>query len=69
MMRAAGYDLVKWKNARKCGQVFYKIASLSNPPLHFVVGKDAIGATRQKLAGLLEVVEKYESWSAGLEEQ
>ncbi|KAI0687012.1 NAD(P)-binding protein [Earliella scabrosa] len=69
MMRAAGYDLVEWKNARKCGEVFYKIASLSNPPLHFVVGKDAIGATRQKLAGLLEVVEKYESWSAGLEEQ
>lgn len=61
-------DFVTWKSTRRSAEVFYKVASLPNPPLHLVVGKDAIALTRQKIASLSEVVDMYESWSEGLEE-
>ncbi|RPD56666.1 NAD-P-binding protein [Lentinus tigrinus ALCF2SS1-7] len=61
-------DFVTWKNTRRSAAVFYKAASLPNPPLHLVVGKDAIASTRQKIASLSELVDLYESWSEGLED-
>ncbi|RPD56680.1 NAD-P-binding protein [Lentinus tigrinus ALCF2SS1-7] len=61
-------DVVTWKDTRRSAEVFYKAASLSDPPLHLLVGKDAIEATRRKIASLAEEVDKYEVWSEGLEE-
>ncbi|RDX48781.1 NAD-P-binding protein [Lentinus brumalis] len=61
-------DLVTWKSARRSAELFYKTTSLPEPPLHLVVGKDAIEATRKKIASLSELVDTYENWSEGLEE-
>ena len=57
-----------WKDAKRSAQLFYKLVSVPNPPLHFVVGKDAIEATKQKIAGLAAEIDMYETWSEGLEE-
>ncbi|TFK83920.1 NAD-P-binding protein [Polyporus arcularius HHB13444] len=59
---------IPWKNTRRCVEVIYKVAALQDPPLHFVLGKDAIGATRAKIADLSGSMDKYEAWSEGLEE-
>ena len=68
-VRRAGLDnAVVWKDAKRSAEVFYKVASLHNPPLHLVVGKDAIEATRKKIAALIADLEAYEAWSEGLEE-
>ena len=48
-------------------EVVYKLAALEDPPLHFPLGKDAVGAVRAKTSALLSDAEKYESWSEGLE--
>ena len=69
LARATPYAGIAWKNVRKSVEVFYKVASLPDPPLHFVVGKDAIEAIRTKLNQLQKVVETYEAWSEGLEER
>ncbi len=61
-------DLVTWKSARRSAELFYMTTSLPEPPLHLVVGKDAIEATRKKIASLSELVDTYENWSEGLEE-
>ncbi|KAI1789973.1 hypothetical protein LXA43DRAFT_538159 [Ganoderma leucocontextum] len=47
--RSVGWDDgATWKDAKQSAEAFYKIAeSIPNPPLHFVVGKDAIEATRK----------------------
>ncbi|KAI1789972.1 NAD-P-binding protein [Ganoderma leucocontextum] len=68
-IRRVGLDkLVTWKDARRSAEVFYKIACVPNPPLHFVVGKDAIEGTRKKIAALVADIDTYEAWSEGLEE-
>ncbi|RPD71616.1 NAD-P-binding protein [Lentinus tigrinus ALCF2SS1-7] len=54
-------------DSRKAAEVFYKLAGLPDPPLHFVVGGDAIQMARDKLAELQASVDMYESWSAGLD--
>ena len=61
-------DFVVWKDTRRSVEVFYKVASLPSPPLHLLVGKDAIEATRKKIAILSEEINEYEAWSEGLEE-
>ncbi len=61
-------DFVTWKNTRRSVEVFYKAASIPDPPLHLLVGKDAVDAARKKIASLTESVVKYEAWSEGLEE-
>ncbi|KAI0775613.1 NAD-P-binding protein [Trametes elegans] len=54
-------------DTRKAVEVFYKVAAIPEPPLHFVVGKDAIVAVRKKLAELQESLDQYESWSEDLD--
>ncbi|RDX48767.1 NAD-P-binding protein [Lentinus brumalis] len=61
-------DFVTWKDTRRSVEVFYKAASIPDPPLHLLVGKDAVDAARKKIASLTESVVKYEAWSEGLEE-
>ena len=61
-------DFVVWKDTRRSVEAFYKVASLPSPPLHLLVGKDAIEATRKKIAILSEEINEYEAWSEGLEE-
>lgn len=69
-MRSVGLDraFTTWKDARRSAEAFYKIAGLPNPPLHFVVGKDAIEGTRKKIAALVADIDTYEALSEGLEE-
>ncbi|TFK83917.1 NAD-P-binding protein [Polyporus arcularius HHB13444] len=56
-------------DSKKVVQVFEKIASLPDPPLHFVVGLDAIELARKKLADLKASIDLYESWSEGLDRE
>ena len=68
-MRTGGLETgIAWKDAKRSAEVFYKIACVPNPPLHFVVGKDAIEAARQKIAALAAEIDTYEGLSEGLEE-
>lgn len=46
---------------------FYELAHLANPPLRFLLGKDAIAASREQLKRVEGDTDKYESWSEGLE--
>ena len=68
-MRTGGLEKgIAWKDARRSAEAFYKIACVPNPPLHFVVGKDAIEATRKKIAALAAEIDAYDGLSEGLEE-
>ncbi|TFK87797.1 NAD-P-binding protein [Polyporus arcularius HHB13444] len=53
-------------DANKAVEVLYKLASLPDPPLHFVLGENAILYVRKKLAELAADTDKYESWSQNL---
>ncbi len=46
---------------------FYKLAHLPEPPLRFLVGKDAVATARQQMKSVIADVDKYEAWSEGLE--
>ena len=69
-MRRFGWDeaTVAWKDARRSAEAVYQIAGVPNPPLHFVLGKDAIEVTRKKIATLVAEIDAYEAASEGLEE-
>ena len=68
-IRRVGWDKVTaWKDARRSAEAFYKVACLPDPPLHVLVGKDAINATRKKIAALTANIDTYEALSEGLEE-
>ena len=58
---------VEFKDTRRSVEVFYRFADIADPPLHFVVGKDAISATRKKYAEMMATVDRFEAWSEGLE--
>ena len=58
---------VEWKDTRRSVELFYRITSLPEPPLRLVVGRDAISATREKVAAVGKTLDEYESWSEGLE--
>ncbi|KAI1781665.1 NAD-P-binding protein [Ganoderma leucocontextum] len=67
--RSVGWEmLATWKDAKRSAEAMYKIAAVPNPPLHFLVGKDAIDATRKKIAALTADIDAYDAWSEGLEE-
>ena len=51
----------------KAVKKFYELAHLADPPLRFLIGKDAITNSRAQLKGIEGDVSKYESWSEGLE--
>ena len=61
-------NTVTWKDAKRSAEAFYKIACVPDPPLHFVVGKDAIAGARKKIAALAADIDAYEELSEGLEE-
>nr|VWO98189.1 Mannitol 1-phosphate dehydrogenase [Ganoderma boninense] len=68
-IRKAGWDKVTvWKDARRSAEAFYKVACLPDPPLRVLVGKDAINATRKKIAALAANIDTFEALSEGLEE-
>lgn len=48
--------------------MFYKAASLPDPPLRLVMGRDALDGVKRKLKNLTEEIDNYEQWSEGLEE-
>ncbi len=61
-------NAVTWKDAKRSAEAFYKIVCVPNPPLHFVVGKDAMEGARKKIAALVADIDAYEALSEGLEE-
>ncbi|KAM5538956.1 hypothetical protein V8D89_007377 [Ganoderma adspersum] len=69
-VRSVGWDtaVTTWKDAKRSAEAFYKVACIPNPPLHFVVGKDAIEGTRKKITALVADIDTYEGLSEGLEE-
>lgn len=68
-MRAVGMEkAVIWKDAKRSAEAFYKVMCVPNPPLHFVLGKDAIEGVRKKIAALAADIDAYEALSEGLEE-
>ncbi|OCH95097.1 hypothetical protein OBBRIDRAFT_831200 [Obba rivulosa] len=52
---------------RKAAEAFYRLANLPNPPLHFLIGKDAIEAAKRSVGSFLAEMGTYTSWSPGLE--
>ncbi|OCH92091.1 hypothetical protein OBBRIDRAFT_824919 [Obba rivulosa] len=52
---------------RKAVEIFYRLADLPEPPLHFPIGKNAIELVRRKSVNLLKDTDAYASWSEGLE--
>ncbi|KAM5541159.1 hypothetical protein V8D89_005088, partial [Ganoderma adspersum] len=69
-VRRFGWDeaTMAWKDARRSAEAVYNIACMPDPPLHFVVGKDAIKAVRKKIAALAADIDAHEGLSEGLEE-
>ena len=63
MMRTYWDQWTPSGDSRKGMEAVYKLASLEEPPLHFPLGKDSIGAVREKTAALVQDTNKYESWS------
>ena len=51
----------------KAAKRLYELAHLENPPLRFVAGMDAIEVIRDQLEKVKLDVDRYESWSEGLE--
>lgn len=51
----------------KAVQRFYDLAHLPDPPLRFTIGKDAIVSARGHLQNVAAGVDKYESWSEGID--
>ncbi|KAM5538881.1 hypothetical protein V8D89_007440 [Ganoderma adspersum] len=68
-IHGSGWDkLATWKDMKRCAEAFHRIASVPTPPLHFLVGKDAIGGARKKITTLSMDINTYETWSEGLDE-
>ena len=45
----------------------YELARMRNPPMRLTLGKDAITTLRDRLKGWEDGLNRYESWSEGLE--
>ena len=58
---------IEWKDTKRSMELCYKVAGLANPPLHLVIGRDALAAVRAKIAELTKTMDEYEAWSEGLE--
>ncbi|KAI0775586.1 NAD-P-binding protein [Trametes elegans] len=65
-LRAQWEGFVSPGDTRKAVEVFYKIAGLPDPPLRFLVGKDAIALVRDKLSKMETSVNDYEFLSEDL---
>ncbi|KAL6298427.1 hypothetical protein BKA93DRAFT_744145 [Sparassis latifolia] len=51
----------------KAAGVIYRVAEIPEPPLQFPLGNDCIAMARDSVNGLTETIDKYESWSEGLD--
>lgn len=49
-------------------QAFYRLTSLPDPPLYFLLSKDPVGLMRRKVADRFADAERYASWSEGVYE-
>ncbi|CDO72275.1 hypothetical protein BN946_scf184970.g127 [Trametes cinnabarina] len=65
-VRAEWRGFVSPGDTQKAVEVFYKIAGLPDPPLHFPLGQEAIDMIRKKTATLNATITEYESWSEKL---
>ncbi|KAI0738900.1 hypothetical protein C8Q80DRAFT_217044 [Daedaleopsis nitida] len=54
---------VPFGDPRKDTETVHKLASLEDPPMHFPLGKDAMGIYRGKATQILGAVDKYALWS------
>ncbi|KAH9843767.1 uncharacterized protein C8Q71DRAFT_729992 [Rhodofomes roseus] len=54
-------------DAGKAVAAIYRIAQLPDPPLHLVLGKDAVERVRGKAAKLLADIDRFASWSEDLD--
>ncbi|KAH9938703.1 uncharacterized protein B0H18DRAFT_1134764 [Fomitopsis serialis] len=63
-----GGSLATETDTAKAVAAMYQIAQIPDPPLHFVVGKDAIPVARVKAAKLLADTDRFASWSDVLSE-
>ncbi len=55
------------QDTKKAVEAFYRVAAIPDPPLHLVLGKDAIEGTTTELAGLGNDIARYKSWSDDIE--
>lgn len=62
-MRADWASRVPPGNTSKAVDAFYRVAEIPEPPLHFVLGTDAIPKIKSELAELGNDLASYESWS------
>lgn len=60
--RAGWNDRVAPGKMTKAVDVFYRVAAIPEPPLHFVLGMDAIPMIKSELAELGNDLARYESW-------
>ncbi|KAI0775585.1 NAD-P-binding protein [Trametes elegans] len=67
LLRESWNTFVPPGDAVKAAEVFFRVTTLANPPLHLLVGKDANEMARKTLADLEEDVNHYGSWSDNLE--
>lgn len=66
-MRAGWDDFVFPGDPTKAAEVFFRVATMPDPPLQLPIGRDAIAMARKVLAELGDAVALYESWSEDLE--
>ncbi|KAI0775583.1 NAD-P-binding protein [Trametes elegans] len=66
-IRAEWDDFVPRGDTRKAVELFYRVAALPNPPLHFPVGVDAVALINKKLDAMKDIMHRYGSWSEGLD--
>ncbi|PCH43825.1 NAD(P)-binding protein [Wolfiporia cocos MD-104 SS10] len=50
-------------DTEKATEVIYKVAGLSEPPLHFPLGRDSVAHAKQLLTTFQTAVEQYGPWS------
>lgn len=63
---AENSDVLHGSDPRKAVKKIYELASLPDPPLRFIVGKDCIELIKGQLKVIQGDLERYESWSNDL---
>lgn len=66
-MRTGWDSFVPSGDPTKAAEAFYQAATMPDPPLHLVLGKDAIVLAKNMVAGLQDAIARFEGWSNDLE--
>ncbi|OJT06882.1 hypothetical protein TRAPUB_2251 [Trametes pubescens] len=66
-MRAEWDSFVLSGDPTKAAEAFYRAATLPDPPLHLILGRDAIGLAKKMAAVLQDTAARFEHWSDDLE--